>query len=90
MTDPDTTTWWFVSRDPEQLTPPDDDRADLPHYRTDQDAIDAIKNDQHGEIGTLYVIKADLSVAAMATRAWELIKGERPTTPAPDPEEDRW
>lgn len=79
------TAWYFVSADPDQLIWPEfnrdhmtSDHIDQPHYRTQQDALDAIKAGEHGAFGPLYVIKADFEVVATATRGWELIKGERP------------
>lgn len=77
--------WFLVSADPDRFIWPDfnrdhmlTDEIDPPHYQTEKDAIDAIKAGVHGEIGRLYVLQADLTVAATATRGWTLIKGEQP------------
>lgn len=78
-------TWYFVSADPDQLIQPDfvrdhmtNDAIDPPHYRTEEDAVDAVTDGRHGEAGTLYVIKAEFTVAQTARRGWTLHAGERP------------
>lgn len=72
-------TWYFVSEDPDRLVKPlaDQDRDvdhGMPHYKTREDAVDAIRGDHHGETGTLYVIKADIQVVATATRNWSIVR----------------
>lgn len=81
----ETTTWYFVSDDPDRITWPmfnedhmTNDNLNHPHYRTEKDAVDAITDGRHGEAGTLYVIKAELTVAQTARRGWTLHAGERP------------
>lgn len=77
--------FYFVSAEPDRITRPDfnrdhmtNDQLDHPHYQTAADAVDAIRAEAHGATGHLYVIKAELTVEATATRGWELRKGERP------------
>lgn len=74
------TIWYFVSEDPDQLIRPAETElgSEIQHYRTEADAIAAIKLGRHGEYGSLYVIKADLSVTATATRGWTLVSGLPP------------
>ena len=90
-------TWYFVSDDPDQIIWPmfnedhmTNDNINQPHYRSEKDAVDAITDGRHGEAGTLYVIKAELTVTQTARRGWTLHAGERPPVDTADPFADAY
>lgn len=74
-------TWYLVSEDPDRITFPVFNQGvggpDHQHYRSETKAVDAIKNGEHGETGTLYVLKVELTVAQTAHRGWTLYPLER-------------
>lgn len=73
-----TRTTFLVSTDPNLIVLPDEwaDRGQVPQYETEQDALDSIERDQHGEIGTKYVLKVTTDVVAVASRPWTLVHKE--------------
>jgi hypothetical protein len=68
-------TKFFVSDEPDTLSRPvDDEHQDPPPYDSAEEAIEAIRADEHGTIGRKYVLRAELSVVAEADRGWELTR----------------
>lgn len=69
---------YIVSDFPDKISQPvGADSTDPPHYQTPDDAFDAIKANEHGEFGRLYVLEVQLSVVAIADRGWELTRHPR-------------
>lgn len=82
MTTTKVTTRYYVSEEPDEIVRPEFSAATgLPNYRSMESAVNAIESDQHGNVGTLYVIKAELTVVATASRSWTLVQGRRPEVP---------
>jgi hypothetical protein len=72
------TVWYMVSDDSGRIESPPGYTGDPIHYQTPEDAFDDIRSNHYsGALGTLYVIKVDISPIATATRGWELIKKEK-------------
>jgi hypothetical protein len=70
--------WYMVSDDSGRITHPVGYSGDPIHYQTPEEAFDDIRNGHYeGAVGTLYVVKVDISLVATATRGWELIKKEK-------------
>lgn len=74
-----TITWYFVSTYPGKIDT--DDQGTPLHYQSQTDAEDSIKTGEHGDMGTRYVIKAELETVAVASRSWELRRVEAPADP---------
>lgn len=72
-----TTTHYMVSDDADRITNPVGYSDDPIHYQTPEEAYDDIRNGHYeGAVGTLYVIKVEITLEATANRGWELIKKE--------------
>lgn len=71
-------TTYIVSLDPSLIALPDHflERGQIPQYATEADAIESIKRDEHGKIGTKYVLAVTTEVVAVASRPWELVRQE--------------
>jgi hypothetical protein len=75
----DKITWYFVSTVSGKIDT--DDEGTPLHYPTQTGAVDSIKIGEHGDIGTRYVVKAELKTVAVATRSWTLVSAEPPADP---------
>jgi hypothetical protein len=70
---------YVVSSDPDRI---EDPQGDAPvFYATPEDAGDGILQGWHGEAGTRYVLKVELSVEATYDRAWTLVREPEPPLP---------
>lgn len=64
--------WYVVSCDSDQITMADD-AENLDQYACVEDAESDIRNGQHGQYGTRYILAVDLSVVAVVERSWTLV-----------------
>lgn len=69
-----TRVFYFVSLSPDRIDLADEESPN--HYQGPEDAGDGIVHGFHGETGTRYVIKAELTVVAEYSRPWTLVRKE--------------
>jgi hypothetical protein len=65
---------YIVSTRPDMIDPTLEDGGSPTNYRTAEEAGEAVLNGSHGESGTRYVLKVELSVEAMYKRSYTLIR----------------
>jgi hypothetical protein len=70
-----TDTHYIVSTENDRVVSDDGSRGfDPTQYQTPEEAGDGIRSGFHGQAGTRYVLKVDLSVEATYERGWELVR----------------
>lgn len=70
-------TTFVVSGSPDRIEPAFEETPTA--YRTAEEAGEAIKEDRHGEYGTLYVLSVAFSAVAEYHRPWTLVRKDPET-----------